>query len=83
MPDAPSCRTLHSPLRLFPRLLLWGRSENPAREGVPPGAGLRVDPLRYAVWRDVEDRALTPQLRRFGQLDLGPVPLQRRFDQEG
>ena len=83
MPYAPSCRTLHSQLRLLPRLLLWGRSENPAREGVPPGAGLRVDPLRYAVWRDVVDRALTPQLPPFGQLDLGPVRLQRHIDQEG
>ncbi len=83
MPYAPFCRTLHSRLRLFPRLSLWGRSKNPAREGVPPGAWLRVAPLRYAIWRDVVDRALTPQLSPFGQLDLGPVRLQRHIDQEG
>ncbi len=83
MPDAPSCCTLRSQLRLFPPLLLWSRSKNHAREGVPPGAWLRVAPLRYAIWRAVVGRALTPQLLRFGQLDFGPVRLQRRIDQEG
>jgi hypothetical protein len=84
MPYAPFCHTLHSQLRLFPRLLLWGRSKNHAREGVPSGAWLRVAPLRYAVWRDVLFGALTPQLPPpFGQLDLGPVRLQRHIDQEG
>ncbi len=83
MPYAPFCRTPHSQLRLFPRLLLWGRSKNPAREGVPPGAWLWVAPLRYAVWLDVVDWALTPQLLPFGQLDLGPVRLQRHINQEG
>jgi hypothetical protein len=79
MPDAPFCRALHSQLRLFPPLFLWGRSKNPAREGVPPGAWRQVALLRYAAWRVAVDRALTPLLPPFGQLGLGPIRLHRHI----